>query len=61
MARRRSRRRLRKVERERTEEIRTHVAECELSALEPMDELAERLATIRKWYNEYEEAKRKLS
>ena len=61
LARRRSRRRLRKVERERTEEIRTHVAECELSALEPMDELAERLATIRKWYNEYEEAKRKLS
>ena len=60
-ARRRGKRRLRKDERNRVEELEARREECELQALEPMEELRRRLETIHKWYNEYESAKRKLS
>ncbi len=61
LARKRSRRRLRKVEKDRIDELLRRVKDYELLGLEPMEDLKERIITIRKWYNEYEEAKRKLS
>ena len=60
-ARKRSKRRLRKEDKNRFEELDLRLEECELEALEPMSELRCRIETIKKWYNEYESAKRKLS
>ncbi len=61
LARKRGRRRLRKAEKERIAELHSRQGQYEHQALEPTAELFERIATIRKWYNEYEDAKRKLS
>ena len=61
LARRRGKRRLRRAERTQIEELKGSLKEHELRALEPMEDLRRRIETIRKWYNEYETAKRKLS
>jgi len=61
LARRRGKRRLRKAEMDRLEELQARIQECELDALESMSELKRRIETINKWYAEYETAKRKLS
>ncbi|MBI4605961.1 MAG: sigma-70 family RNA polymerase sigma factor, partial [Planctomycetes bacterium] len=61
LARKRGKRRLRQTERNRISELESRLEEYELQALEPMDELRRRIETIQKWYNEYENAKRKLS
>jgi RNA polymerase primary sigma factor len=60
-ARRRGKRRLRKGENDRLGELNHRLEECDLQALEPMEELKRRIETINKWYLEYENAKRKLS
>jgi RNA polymerase primary sigma factor len=60
-ARKRGKRRLRKSESVRMAEFVSRLKECELQALESMDDLKRRIETINKWYNEYETAKRKLS
>ena len=61
LARKRGKRRLRRPEKSRISELEARLQEYELLALEPMDELRRRIETIQKWYNEYENAKRKLS
>ena len=61
LLRKRARRRLRKAEKDRIAELGDRLGDCEAHALEPMGELSTRIQTIQKWYNEYEEAKRKLS
>jgi RNA polymerase primary sigma factor len=61
LARRRGKRRLRKSELGRLAELKDRMAECELQAVEPMEDLKRRIETINKWYLEYENAKRKLS
>jgi RNA polymerase primary sigma factor len=61
LARRRGKRRLRRVERTQIAELMEGLKARELQALECMEELRRRIETIRKWYNEYETAKRKLS
>ena len=61
LARKRGKRRLRTTERNRISELQARLQECELQALEPMDELRRRIDTVQKWYVEYENAKRKLS
>ncbi len=61
LARRRGKRRLRRTEKNRISELEARLKEYELQALEPMDDLRRRIETIQKWYNEYENAKRKLS
>jgi RNA polymerase primary sigma factor len=60
-ARKRGKRRLRKSEKHRIKEFEERIRDCDMKALEPMDELRRRIQTIQKWYNEYENAKRKLS
>ena len=60
-ARKRGKRRLRTIEKNRFSELDARLQEYELQALEPMVELKRRIQTIEKWYNEYENAKRKLS
>ncbi|MBI4584788.1 MAG: RNA polymerase sigma factor RpoD [Planctomycetes bacterium] len=60
-ARKRGKRRLRKEEQDRLTELETRLQECELLALECMEDLRRRIDTITKWYVEYETAKRKLS
>jgi RNA polymerase primary sigma factor len=60
-ARKRNRRRLRRSEQNRIAELEARLEECDLQGLEPMEELRRRIETIQKWYNEYENAKRKLS
>ncbi len=61
VARKRGKRRLRRGEHDRLGELKQRLQECELQALETMDELKRRIETINKWYTEYENAKRKLS
>ncbi len=61
LARKRGKRRLRVSEKNRTAELDARLQEYELQALEPMEDLKTRIRTISKWYNEYENAKRKLS
>ena len=61
LARKRGKRRLRRPEAGRVSELEARLQESELLALEPMEELRRRIETIQKWYNEYENAKRKLS
>ncbi len=61
VARKRGKRRLRRGEHHRLDELKQRLEECELQALENMDELKRRIETINKWYTEYENAKRKLS
>jgi RNA polymerase primary sigma factor len=61
LARKRGKRRLKRVERNRISELHARVEEYELQALEPMEDLRRRIETIQKWYIEYENAKRKLS
>ncbi|MCH2373123.1 MAG: RNA polymerase sigma factor RpoD [Planctomycetes bacterium] len=61
LLRKRAHRRLRKAEKDRIAELGDRLGDCEAHALEPMGELSTRIQTIQKWYNEYEEAKRKLS
>jgi RNA polymerase primary sigma factor len=61
LARKRGKRRLRRPERNRIQELEARREEYELQALEPMEDLRRRIETIQKWYNEYENAKRKLS
>jgi RNA polymerase primary sigma factor len=61
LARKRGKRRLRRPERNRISELEARLEEYELTALEPMEDLRRRIETIQKWYNEYENAKRKLS
>ncbi len=60
-ARKRGKRRIRKEEEDRLTELETRLQECELLALESMEDLRRRIDTITKWYVEYETAKRKLS
>ena len=60
-ARKRGKRRLRVSEKNRLAELDARLQEYELQALEPMPDLQVRIQTIEKWYNEYENAKRKLS
>jgi RNA polymerase primary sigma factor len=61
LARKRGKRRLRRTERNRIAELDARLEEYELQSLEPMEDLRRRIETIQKWYNEYENAKRKLS
>jgi len=61
LARKRGKRRLRRIERNRISELEARRQEYELLSLEPMEDLRRRIETIQKWYNEYENAKRKLS
>jgi RNA polymerase primary sigma factor len=60
-ARKRGKRKLRSCEKNRMAELDARLQEYEFHALEPMDELEERMEKINKWHTEYEIAKRKLS
>ncbi|MBN1442060.1 MAG: hypothetical protein JXA90_05085, partial [Planctomycetes bacterium] len=60
-ARRRGKRKLRSVEKARLDDLNNRLRGYETTALEPIRAFKERIATIEKWYNEYENAKRKLS
>ncbi len=60
-ARRRGKRRLRVGERNRVAELEARIQEYELQGVEPFDDLQTRIQMVEKWYNEYENAKRKLS
>jgi len=61
LARKRGKRRLRRAEKGRLEELKGRLNQFELAGLEPMEDLKRRVDTIRKWYYAYEDAKRKLS
>ncbi len=60
-ARRRGKRRLRAAEKAQIARVEDRIREHELSGVEPTDELRQRIETLRKWYNEYENAERKLA
>ena len=60
-ARKRGKRKLRAAEKNRVAELHARIQENELHALERFSELKKRIETVEKWYNEYENAKRKLS
>lgn len=60
-ARRRSKRRLRKSERLRVNELHVNLTEQEIRAIETKSDLKRRIESINRWYAEYETAKRKLS
>ncbi len=61
LARKRCRRRLTRIERNRTAELQARLQEYELQCLERTEDLRRRIDTIQKWYTEYENAKRRLS
>ena len=61
LARKRGKRRLSRVERNRIAEFQARLQEYELQCLERTDDLRRRIETIQKWYAEYENAKRRLS
>ncbi|MEM7233292.1 MAG: RNA polymerase sigma factor region1.1 domain-containing protein, partial [Planctomycetota bacterium] len=60
-SRRRGKRKLRVAEKNRVKELMSRQEEYELTALEPVDCFRHRIVQIEKWYNDYENAKRKLS
>jgi RNA polymerase primary sigma factor len=60
-ARKRSKRRQNNHDKCRIADLTLRLQEYERQALEPMDDLRRRIETVQKWYNEYENAKRKLS
>ncbi|MGQ9590466.1 MAG: RNA polymerase sigma factor RpoD [Planctomycetota bacterium] len=61
LARKRGKRRLSRIERNRIAEFQARLQEYELQCLERTDDLRRRIETIQKWYAEYENAKRRLS
>ena len=61
LARRRGKRKLRVGEKGRLSELDGRIEEYELQILEPVEEFRRRIQQVEKWYNEYENAKRKLS
>ncbi len=61
LSRRRGKRKLRSAENNRIDELRSRIQEYELQILEPVEGFKKRIQQVEKWYNEYENAKRKLS